>query len=422
MRRSLLLALLLTLPAVTLAQKQHTPPPLLPPKPVETFPSFPTKPTSIRYKPLPLVTVPETTGIQLTPETATPAVLDGVAQVGFRRALIPLDRAVIETQRGSYDFTRYNALVAELKRRKLQPLFTLSLAPPAYPNPPALSTADGRAGFAAFAQAAVQQYRNDAKYWVIGSSSDLPALSSPGADYSSLVTEAGRAMKQAHSRAQILAVGPQAWDPLFYQRTLGSHMVDLIEGVMVLPPANGSPESWRDYHNQLSDFIQKQNPGRYLSIWVSGIDAGGLPGEEKAAWLVRRMLFNYGQQVPATFWNPGDALSTLSGGAAAAPDRRGPEIRALEFMNRYLAGTKLKRTRELPDGLHGLVLTGRGKEIHVLWSSRGNETLKVRARKGSLPTYNLYGEPQAAVADQEVDLLLTGSPIYIEGRLIVNGS
>jgi hypothetical protein len=170
----------------------------------------------------------------------------------------------------------------------------------------------------------------------------------------------------------------------------------------------------------LKQAAKEYGSGQGLSLLVTGWTApydakSASPSPEAAA---RRLLYDYGQNLPATI------LSLEEGSQPAADLTQSPAFKAVEFMNRYLDGLQLKRVRELPDPNQGLVFVSRRKTVNVLWSDGGESELKAQPHGGpkeGLPVYNWLGEPQPRLPQGETSLKLTGSPVFIEGRLNIVG-
>jgi hypothetical protein len=377
-------------------------PPANPPNPIP----IPVSPPKLTFKPLPWLSVPETTGVQLRPEDASQ--LDAIQRAGFQKARVRMDWADVEKQRGTYDFSRFTPLLEELKRRKIQPLVTLTLTNPIYDAGGPLATDAGRAAFAAFAGAVAGQFRDTVRNWEIGDAPNALDFPNGGTDYAALLNGAAKSMKAANSRIFVLSGGVRGVDAHFLRSAFAAGAGEPIDGVGIQPVYTDSPEGWPADFDRVQDLILDQHLTRNLEIWVTDWTyqkTGSVPPYDA----VRELLLNYGKHGMATFVRIPDG------------DASGPTLRTVEYLNRTLAGADLKRVRELPAPLHGMVFKAKGGEVNVLWSSGGEVPLTVRARKGTVSVTNAIGEVQTAVPAQDTVLKITDAPVYLEGPLTVGG-
>jgi hypothetical protein len=107
-------------------------------------------------------TVPLSAGMQLKARDCTPGELQRIRDLGLtwvRRGFI---WGEVEKTVGSYDFTAYDALLAECEARGLTLLGCIALNNKLYPH---VRTPEGRAGYARFAAACAERYKGRAVMW-----------------------------------------------------------------------------------------------------------------------------------------------------------------------------------------------------------------------------------------------------------------
>jgi hypothetical protein len=149
--------------------------------------------------------------------------------VGSFRLVLPW--AGIETAKGSYDWSTTDAVVGELARNRIQPLFTVLGTPPIYePNQTDPPTTDPETfdAWADFLKAAAERYGPEGSYWGGFSSSDpgvapTPARTweiwnepntalfwTPAPDpdaYAALIKRSARVLRGVDPEAQIMVGG-----------------------------------------------------------------------------------------------------------------------------------------------------------------------------------------------------------------------
>lgn len=435
-QKALMLALLATFTTAYAIER----PVLLPPVKGDSIVPKTTKPPKppLRLLHTPVVSFPETTGIEITPATATAPYLDLFQKAGFRWARVDVPWDGAEKQRGVYDLSAYETLAAELKRRDIEPLFTLGFLNPLYDSGQPPHSAEALAAYSSFSGAAARQLRSTVKNWEIGSEPNSEAAwkSQPNpADYAALALAAEKSLRSENPKAFILSGGLRGVDLPFLQAAFSHGLARAIDGIALHLSTDQGPEALEDQLKSLRSFLEDYAPRRGLEIRVS--KTGFTGGENKKDTdrqpdsLVRSMLYDFGKSMSMTIWSPdkGSVPEPLvvSGPAQATDPTQSPNtpaFRALASMNRLLNGAKLLRVRELPPPMNGLVFSARRKQINIFWSSNGDRELKVNLRGApseGMPVYNVFGEPQASLKGKESTLHLTESPLYVEGRLDVVG-
>ena len=141
--------------------------------------------------------------------------LDRVAALGVRWVRFDATWSEIEVARGTFDWSRLDRGVTAARARGLSVLLIL-VSTAAWARPPGTewhhgpTTAEQRAGFAAFSASAAARYRGRVGGWEIWNEPNLPIAWSPTPDvdaYSALLGEAYRAIHAADPDAFVLSGG-----------------------------------------------------------------------------------------------------------------------------------------------------------------------------------------------------------------------
>ncbi len=283
--------------------------------------------------------------------------LDLVAKGGFQytRTVVSWDET--ERQAGSYDFSRYDSLLKELKARRIRPIFCLSGGNIAF-QVGAPTMPDARAAFARWAGEAANHFKGEEVVWELwdAPNTDRSWKPSPSAsDYSMLAVEAAKAMRLLDSGCRILAPGTASVDSQFLSSALSTELLGLVDGVSIHADRAGGPESIVADVRQVRDLIKQRAPDgrKELPIVCTGwgySTARGKNSEGRQAMYVSRMwLLNSALGVPVTIYDswqdnganpdePGDRLGLVRENLDLKPSY----IAAKEVLERFRGCTNFR--------------------------------------------------------------------------------
>lgn len=202
---------------------------------------------------LPRSIVPRGLGVNVhfNPATTTDVQIKPLADAGFRFVRVDLPWDVIERQKGLYDFSNYEHLLAALAARDIRALCILAYNNPLYETTTSPAgtvvgphTDEVRQAFARFAAAAAAQFTDSGIIWEIWNEPNLPRFWQPEPnpdDYMALAKGAIAAMRQVDPQATIVApaltgLEPQyqpAWD--YLERCFALGLPALVDAISVHP-------------------------------------------------------------------------------------------------------------------------------------------------------------------------------------------
>ncbi|CAB3749666.1 glycosyl hydrolase family 5 [Burkholderia sp. MSh2] len=247
-------------------------------------------------------------------EIDDPVLLDAVRDAGFSFVRTDLFWDSVETPHG-WDFSRYDALVANLRARGLGALFILGYGHPRYaPKQPPTSPAQ-IAAFSEYATQAARHYRGEPVRFEVWNEEDHKdywlAPPSPAA-YRNLLVATVRAVKAANPDAVVATGGVQQVDRAFIRSVgdIGGASQPAPDAVSVHPYRQTAPETaLGDYAVLARDLAAYRTaPAIWATEWsyptygykyVSHTRDGHDPvaRERQARYAVRRLLVDWIAQI-----------------------------------------------------------------------------------------------------------------------------
>ncbi len=355
------------------------PPPLLGPDPLR----IPPKPGPPRLKaPPPPPPLMETMGVREGDALPTAATLDVAQTLGTRFVVLPFDALMAKGSPAA------PTPLEDLRRRKMTPVVWV----------------DGALDETTLTAAA--KANRAVAGWVVIETDTANAEPTP-ATYAARLSAVAKSVHAGHPNTRVAAL-TSGTDLPRLRTLLEEGALNEADALMFVVPAEISPAAWKEFLAQAKALAERFAPRRVTPLWCLVRDSDS----DHGASLTRLALFNYGEGVPMTLWEP----------LGADGKKPWPGLpMELSTMARQVAGLRLKRIRELPGGLHGLVFGTRRSDLSVLWTDSGAADLKVKLPEGDHAVVGARGETLPAVKGPEATLHLTEAPMYVEGRMDILG-
>jgi polysaccharide biosynthesis protein PslG len=228
-----------------------------------------------------------------------------VAEAGFEAVRTDLFWNMVETEPGSYDFSRFDAFMDALRRHRLRPVLILDYGNPHYDAGQSPRTPAARAAFARFAGAAARRYAGRGVVWEIWNEPNIQGFWTPRPDaaaYVALVAETAAALRAADPSGTIagLSLGGCVWDRDFVRDAFAAGLLNHVDAVSLhLYPAP-DPEGAAQYFAELR--AQMRAAGRELPILCT--EMGSQTHDEARQWeyLSRMTDGNLRSGLPLTIW------------------------------------------------------------------------------------------------------------------------
>ena len=244
-----------------------------------------------------------------------PRDLDMIAQAGFKLIRMDLTWAMIERDKGIYEFESlgYDSLTEGCSDRGIRILYILDYGNTLYEKGRSVRTQTGREAFAHFAEAAAERYAGRGILWEIWNEPNIEHFwdSQPSAeDYCKLVEMTAPRIKKADPDGLVVAGAtsqiPLEWLEDCFQRGL----LKLIDVLSVHPYRSQPPETVVTDYAELRRLVGRYAPqGKQVPI-ISGEwgysnlnwDQTRLTEQEQAAYLARMFLTNLYQDIDISIW------------------------------------------------------------------------------------------------------------------------
>jgi len=307
--------------------------------------------------------------------------LDLISAAGFKMVRMDFAWGSIEAQRGQYNWSEYEQLLANLDKRGLRALFILDYSNPLYeegvtsPDPlkqtPRKNTASPQhpesiEAFARWAAAAATHFHGRHVIWEIWNEPN-GNFWSPKPDarqYTALALATCKAIRQAEPAATIIAPASAGFPWEYLQTFLDSGALEFLDGVSVHPYRDRQhpPETAAEDYKKLRQLIDERTPAsRKNKIPILSGEWGypthnrGVSLETQAAFAARQQISNLLNDVPVSIWydwkNDGaDPNDNENNFGTVFPDLTPkPSYVAIRALTGELAGYRIERRIHLPN-------------------------------------------------------------------------
>lgn len=349
----------------------------------------------------------------------------------------------IERAQGTYAFpASYEAYMSAARAANVDPFLIFSYTNQFYDNGATPYTDAGRAGFANYGNAILDQY-GDQTRWVevynefnapFGDRGEGPADSKPDYYYP-LLKATYEKVKATHPDTKVVGPAISFVDLAWMERLFQLGGLSYLDAVSVHYPGN-PPERMAETLSGLKDLIRRYNNGQDKPIWVTengwSTKVGGDDERTQAGYAVRAQVIALSRGVEKVYWydfmNDGVDASCHEcnfGLVRNDTDPLGkwtpkPSYASYAAMTRALSGARFERSEQLADGLHSHRFAKGHKKTRVLWSTAGPQTVTVWTplpvtvtdMMGHTETYH-PDKGRIVLSVAEDPLYLTASPLTL---------
>ena len=207
----------------------------------------------------------------------------------------------IESKPGVYDFSAYDAQLAQLRSMGVRPLWILDFTNTNYDNNQPPQTPTGLQAFANFAHAAAAHFKSQGVIWEIWNEPNIKEFWStgPNADqYAALVKAAAPAIRSADPKATILAGAISTIDQSYITQFLKDNPLRGVTALSVHPYRQTMPETAIPEYAVLRALISANSPTGHKPIpvvcseWGYTTANGSVSEDQQARYAVRMYLVN----------------------------------------------------------------------------------------------------------------------------------
>jgi hypothetical protein len=386
----------------------------------------------------PGLVVPDGLGVNIHFTHPKAGELDMLAKAGFRWARMDFAWDGTEREKGKYDFSAYDHLLAELEKRKVRSLWILDYSNRHYDGGMSPASDEGRKAFARWAAAAAQRFRGHGILWEMYNEPNI-SFWKPKPDvkqYVKLALEVGKALRESAPGEIYIGPATSGIDFPFLEACFQAGLLDYWDAVSVHPYRQQAPETVAPEYAKLRALIDKHAPkGKNVPIlsgeWGYSSAWRRFDDTRQSKMLPRQFLTNLACGVPISIWYDWHD---------DGPDPKEPEHHFGTVLHPYRAGRDpvydpkpaYQAAKTLAEQLDGFAFAGRvaagGPEDHVLRFARGSDsrwvawTTAASAREVTLPLaagrYRVVGHTGEVLPSRVADaaglkITLTDAPQYL---------
>ncbi|HXT62487.1 MAG TPA: hypothetical protein VN696_05580 [Pyrinomonadaceae bacterium] len=382
-------------------------------------------------------TFPGGTGVNIHFTDAQPGEIKMIAGAGFRWVRMDFVWAETERQRGVYDFSAYDRLLAALDQNRLNALFILDYGNPLYTKDKAVRTEEGRQAFTRWALAAAKHFGGRGAIWELFNEPNNKMFWPPAPnvdEYITLALMVGHAFRSEAPNEKL--VGPATGlDFPFLESCFKAGLLDYWSAVSVHPYRDDDPENAATEYCRLRKLIRDHNRGKEMPIisseWGYSSAWPRMNEQQQAAMLTRELLTNVANGIPISIWydwrdDGGDAnegehhfgiVRQEFRGNSESPFEPKPAYFAAKTVNSFLNGSSYQKrisTTDADDFV--LVFSDSGRERIAAWTtaSRPRQVL-ISLQPGSYTLTKSSGEKmrEVSVGQNGLTIELATSPIFL---------
>lgn len=331
--------------------------------------------------PLPATTVPQGWGVNIHWTHPQPGEVELLAASGVKWVRMDLHWAAVERKKGRYDFTAYDELIRVTERHGLRVLSILCYGNDVW-QAGAPSTAESRAAFARFAEAAVQRYQGKGVLWEMWNEPNILPFWPPRPnveDYILLAKEVGAAIRRTAPEEWYVGPATSGYDWSFLEACFAGGLLEHFDAVTVHPYRNVNPETTVPDWRRLSALIKRYQPTGKIVPIMSGewgytdLEHGQ---ERQGAYAARQYLTNLASGVGLSIWydwkddgtDPKEREHHF--GSVTHDLKPKPAYRAMAELVRHLDGFEFDRRLDTIVADHWALLLRRGDAWRLaLWTT-----------------------------------------------------
>ena len=262
---------------------------------------------------LPGPAVPNGLGVNIHFTDPKPGEMEMLAHTGVRWIRMDFDWSATEREKGIYDFSAYDRLIAAIEAHHIRALLILDYCNPHYDGGLSPATDEGRKAFSRWAAAAARHFRNRGILWEMYNEPNGMGEGSfwrPRGDvtqYVKLALEVGKALRETEPGELYIGPATAGIDYAFLEECFKAGLLEYWSAVSVHPYRQSAPETAAPDYARLRQMIDQYAPNGtvipilssewgYSSAWKDMDEA------KQGKMLPRQWLTNLANNVPLSIW------------------------------------------------------------------------------------------------------------------------
>ncbi|MBN1851959.1 MAG: hypothetical protein JW829_04515 [Pirellulales bacterium] len=239
-----------------------------------------------------------------------PGEVEMLAAGGFRWVRMDFTWSATERERGWYDFSAYERLLAVLEPQKIRVLFILDYSNKLYEADQSVATEAGREAYARWAGAAAAHFKGRGILWEIWNEPNIPNFWKPKPnvqDYTALALAASQAIRDAATEEAIIGPATSTVDLPFLEGCFRAGLLQWWDAVSIHPYRQSNPETVEADYRRLRELINQYAPaGKTIPIlsaeWGYSSAWKRFDTDLQGKMLCRQWLTNLALGIPLSIW------------------------------------------------------------------------------------------------------------------------
>ncbi len=395
-------------------------------------------PARVSTEEIPSAVVPEALGVNIHFTDPKPGEMEMLKGAGFRVIRMDFAWSRTEREKGVYDFSAYDRLMAALEKHGMRALFILDYGNPHYDGGLAPHSEEGRQAFARWAAAAVERFQGRGVLWEMYNEPNIRFWKpEPNVeDYVKLARKVGKAIRRVAPNELYIGPATSRIDLEFLEACFQGGLLEDWDAVSVHPYRQNAPETVVPEYAELRELIERYAPEDkpipilsgewgYSSAWH------GMDEEKQGKMLPREWLINLACGIPVSIWydwhddgrDPEEPEHHF--GTVLFPYHEGrepvytpkPAYLAAKTLARQLDGFRFNKRLDTGSADEYLLLFTRDDEVRLAaWTTAAEpRTATVPASPGSFRLTGHTGEelPKTSAGGNGLAMTLADAPKYL---------
>lgn len=382
--------------------------------------------------------VPESLGVNIHFTDPRPGEMEMLAEAGCRWVRMDFAWGGTEREKGQYDFSAYDRLLAALQPHGIRALFILDYSNRHYDDGLSPCSDEGRAAFARWAAAAAGRFRGRGILWEMYNEPNIGFWKpKPDAEqYVKLALAVGKAIRQAADDELYIGPATSQIEMPFLEKCFQAGLLEYWSAVSVHPYRQQAPETAAEEYARLRRLIAKYAPaGKRIPIlsgeWGYSAAWQKMDADKQGKMLPRQWLTNLANDVPVSIWydwhddGPDPQEPEHHFGTVLFPYREGqrpvyepkPAYRAAQTLTKCLAGFRFNKRLHLGNEDDHVLLLAKDDELRLaVWTvAKTPHAVTIPASPGRFAVTGHTGQtlPQLTADDRGLTITLTDAPQYL---------
>lgn len=387
---------------------------------------------------LPAAAVPDTLGVNIHFTDPKPGEMEMLAAAGFRVIRMDFAWGGTERDKGKYDFSAYDRLLAALDQHRMRALFILDYSNRHYDEGLSPYSDEGRRAFARWASAAVERFRGRGVLWEMYNEPNIRFWKpEPNVEhYVKLATEVGKAIRQVAPGEIYIGPATSQIDMEFLEACFQGGLLEYWDAVSVHPYRQTNPETVIPEYARLRALIDRYAPAdKQIPIlsgeWGYSAAWKGMDEVKQGKLLPRQWLTNLACDIPVSIWydwhddGPDPKEAEHHFGTVLYPyhkDRRPvyepkPAYHAAATLAKQLDGFRFNKRLDTGKSDEYVLLFSRGDEVRLAaWTTAAEpRQTAIPASPGRFRVTSHTGDslPVAEAGNKGLTLSIADAPKYL---------